>query len=153
VSSTIADPNIGGSGNIGFPETILNSFSGPLMNTNVPESAIIPFFWRSMAVVTGNGPLAFAVSAKPTGIYNPPLAPVELYGRTGAGDWILLGTATGPVTTGDGVALNRRHTWSFTWNPGTSFGANTVVNLIAVDATANGDALRVLAAIAITVQN
>ena len=232
VTSTIAYPNLGGSGSIGFPETILNTFNGTLANTNVPVSAVIPFFWRSVAAVTGNGPLAFTASSKPTsvtqnlldqatnanaattawpansipnaaatpwgtgaqltdgwilslssgaastlwngvgttsttlptstsftmvangptGTYNPPFARVELYGENG-GDWKLLGTATGPVTTDNGVALNRLHTWTFTWNPGTSFGANTVVNVIAIGATANGDALRVLAAIAITVQD
>lgn len=234
VQSLVAYPNLTGSGNIDYGVTVLNTFNGTLMNTNVPVAFTIPFFYRSMAAVTGNNPLAFTASGKPlgviqtlrdqatnaagqatawpansipnpaatpwgtgaqltdgwvlgqpplapttlwngvgttsttlptstsftvvangpTGTFNPPFARVDLYGvHPISGDWVLLGSASGPVTTDDGQPLNRLHTWSFSWAPGVSFGANVVVPVFAVGATASGDALRTLTGINITIQD
>jgi hypothetical protein len=79
------------------------------------------------------------VAAGPTATFSPPFTVVNMFVVSG-GNLVQIGTATFAGTTDDGSAQGRRHSWTFTWTPGTAFGtAAQTVYAIGVDA--NGDAL------------
>jgi hypothetical protein len=80
-----------------------------------------------------------AVVNGPTATLNPPFARVDFYAFFG-GNLVQIGSATVPTTIDDGSAQGRRHTYSITWTPGTSFGLGAVP-VYAIGVNALGDAL------------
>jgi len=79
------------------------------------------------------------VAAGPTATFSPPFTSVNMFVVSG-GNLVQIGTATFAGTTDDGSAQGRRHSWTFTWTPGTAFGT-AVQTVYAIGVNANGDAL------------
>jgi hypothetical protein len=117
----------------GAPQ-LINSWAitAPSVATNVSTGATTP----------AANPLSVTytmVAAGPTATFSPPFTTVNMFVLSG-GNLVQIGTATFVSTTDDGSPQGRRHSWTFSWTPGTAFGlAAQPVYAIGVDA--NGDAL------------
>ena len=113
---------------------LINSWSitAPSVATNVSTGATTP----------AANPLSVTytmIAAGPTATFSPPFTVVNMFVVSG-GNLVQIGTATFAGTTDDGSAQGRRHSWTFTWTPGTAFGT-AVQTVYAIGVDANGDAL------------
>jgi len=75
----------------------------------------------------------------PTATFNAPFARVDLYAVVG-GQLVQVGTTTTYSTVDNGSAFGRRHRYSISWTPGSSFAVGAA-NLYAIGVNASGDAL------------
>lgn len=113
---------------------LINSWAitAPSAATNVSTGATTP----------AANPLSVTytmVAAGPTATFSPPFTTVNMFVVSG-GNLVQIGTATFAGTTDDGSPQGRRHSWTFTWTPGTAFGT-AAQTVYAIGVNANGDAL------------
>lgn len=113
---------------------LVDSFAvkSPSVATNVSTGATTP----------AANPLSVTITIQvrgPTATFAPPFTTLNMFALSG-GNLVQIGTATFAGTTDDGSAFGRRHSYTFSWTPGTAFGVGAQT-LYAIGVSANGDAL------------
>ncbi len=77
----------------------------------------------------------------PTATYNAPFTRVDFYVLFG-GALVQVGTGSQQAIFDDGSAMGRRHRWTFSWTPGSTYGcAPTNLTIYAIGVNAVGDGL------------